>query len=50
MIQSIRNFNEAAEIILVFMNSIIPINTLFIAKNDKCYNQIEKVINKEKFF
>lgn len=47
MIQSIRNFNEAAEKILIFMNSIIPINTLFIAKNDRCYNQIEKVINKE---
>ncbi|MBT2640359.1 STAS domain-containing protein [Bacillus sp. ISL-39] len=29
------------------MNYVIPINTIFIAKNDKQINRIEKVVNKE---
>lgn len=48
MYSSIKNFDEAADKILAFMNYVIPINTIFIAKNDKRLNHIEKVINKEK--
>jgi len=44
---SIRNFDEAAETILKFISTVIPINTLFIAKNDRCINEIEKVLNRE---
>lgn len=44
----ISNFDEATEKILAFMNYVIPINTIFIAKNDKQRNHIVKVINKEK--
>jgi rsbT co-antagonist protein RsbR len=45
---TISNFDEAAEKILAFMNYVIPINTIFIAKNDKQVNRIEKVVNKNK--
>lgn len=48
MFNPISNFDEAAEKILAFMNYVIPINTIFIAKNDKQVNRIEKVINKDK--
>ncbi|WP_251009798.1 STAS domain-containing protein [Bacillus sp. ISL-39] len=47
MYNPISNFDEAAEKILAFMNYVIPINTIFIAKNDKQINRIEKVVNKE---
>lgn len=47
MIERIRNFDEATEKILEFMSRVISINTLFIAKNDKCVNEIEKVFNRE---
>lgn len=48
MNDSIQNFDQAAEKILAFMNYVIPVNTIFIAKNDKQVNKIEKVINKGK--
>lgn len=48
MFNPISNFDEAAEKILAFMNYVIPINTIFIAKNDKQVNRIEKVVNKDK--
>lgn len=47
MNHSIRNFDEAAETILKFLSTIVPINTLFIAKNDQEINEIEKVLNKK---
>ncbi|KZZ84366.1 STAS domain-containing protein [Bacillus sp. SJS] len=47
MIHSIKNFDEAAEKILSFMSTIVPINTLFIAKNDQKSNKIEKVVNRD---
>ncbi|MTH54904.1 histidine kinase [Bacillus mangrovi] len=47
MIHSIKNFEEAAENILKFMSSVVPVNTLFIAKNDQRFNKIEKVINRD---
>lgn len=47
MNHSIRNFDEAAETILKFLGTIVPINTLFIAKNDQHINEIEKVLNKK---
>jgi len=42
-----RNFDEAAESILHMMSTIVDINTLFIAKNDKKTNRIVKAINTE---
>ncbi|GAM16292.1 STAS domain-containing protein [Mesobacillus selenatarsenatis] len=47
MNHSIRNFDDAAETILKFLSTIVPVNTLFIAKNDECTNEIEKVVNKK---
>lgn len=44
---SYRNFDEAAENILKMMSGLLDINTLFIAKNDQCTNEIQKVRNKE---
>ena len=45
-IRRFKNFDEAAESILHSISEILDINTLFIAKNDKCTNEIIKVINK----
>jgi rsbT co-antagonist protein RsbR len=45
--KTFRNFDDAAESILECMNQFIEINTLFIAKNDRCTNQIVKVLNEE---
>ncbi|AZB41776.1 STAS domain-containing protein [Bacillus sp. FJAT-42376] len=47
MIHSIKNFDEAAEMILRFMSGVVPLNTLFIAKNDQRFNEIEKVVNRD---
>ncbi len=41
------NFDGAANEILQLMNRFIEINTLFIAKNDRCTNEIVKVINQD---
>ncbi|MGB8002516.1 MAG: STAS domain-containing protein [Anaerobacillus sp.] len=46
-IHRFKNFDEAAESILHSISEILDINTLFIAKNDKCTNEIIKVINKK---
>ena len=43
-----RNFDEAADSILRMISKMLDINTLFIAKNDRCTNEIVKVINKDK--
>ncbi|OCA85212.1 GAF domain-containing protein [Pseudobacillus wudalianchiensis] len=43
----VESFEEAAESILRMMSKFIHINTLFIAKNDKCTNEIVKVLNRE---
>lgn len=41
------SFEEASTNILEMMSKFIQINTLFIAKNDKCTNRIEKVFNRD---
>ncbi|MCM3620309.1 STAS domain-containing protein [Sutcliffiella horikoshii] len=41
-----KNFDEAADNILKMMSGQLDINTLFIAKNDRCNNKIMKVLNK----
>ncbi|TYS58418.1 GAF domain-containing protein [Sutcliffiella horikoshii] len=42
-----KNFDEAADNILKMMSRLLDINTLFIAKNDRCTNKIMKVLNKK---
>ncbi|MFC7372267.1 STAS domain-containing protein [Fictibacillus iocasae] len=46
-LKSVHNFEEAAQNILYFMSKLININTLFVAKNDKQVNEIQKVLNRE---
>ena len=43
--RAFRNFDEAAESILNMMSTIVDINTLFIARNDKKTNRIVKATN-----
>ncbi len=42
-----KNFDEAADNILKMMSGLLDINTLFLAKNDRCTNKIMKVLNKK---
>ncbi|WP_349409965.1 STAS domain-containing protein [Pseudalkalibacillus sp. SCS-8] len=46
-IRTPKNFDEAAENILHSISELLDINTLFIAKNDKCTNEIIKVVNEK---
>ncbi len=43
--RTFRNFDEAAESILQMMSTIVDINTLFIARNDRKINRIVKATN-----
>lgn len=45
--KNFQNFDEAAESILRILSTIVELNTLFIAKNDKKTNRIVKAVNSQ---
>ncbi|RWZ54631.1 STAS domain-containing protein [Halobacillus fulvus] len=46
-LQKLNNFDEAADTILRMIGSIANVNTVFIAKNNNCTNEIIKVLNEK---
>ncbi|WP_409294923.1 STAS domain-containing protein [Peribacillus sp. SCS-26] len=45
--KTFKNFEDAADSILIMLSKLLDINTLFIAKNDSQVNSIVKVLNKD---
>lgn len=42
-----RSFDDASKTIILLMSKLIAINTLFIAKNNNCINEMVKVFNRD---